>query len=94
MLAAAVAVVAGLPFHLLSLIAQLQDVRGPHRYSAGSGWYVVAVTVGVVLLQYIPYFRYKEVPVLHANLSASPARKPSSGEDSKQPSREHETVNT
>jgi hypothetical protein len=94
LLAAAIAVVAGLPFHLLSLIVQLQDLRGTHPFSVGSGWYVVAVTIGVILLQYVPYFRYKEIPVLQADVRTGPTRKPSSGEDTKQPAREHEPVNT
>jgi len=68
LLAAAVAVVAGLPFHLLQTILQLQDLRGTQTFSLGAGWYVVAVSLSVIFIQYIPYFRYKEVPVLQADL--------------------------
>jgi hypothetical protein len=94
LLAAAVAVVAGLPFHLLQTIVQLQDLRGPQHFSVGSGWYVVGVTVGVIFIQYAPYFRYKEVPVLQAELGKPAAQNALRGEVEKQSQREPETVKT
>jgi hypothetical protein len=94
LLAAAVAVVAGLPFHLLSALAQIPTVSGAQPDGIGSGWYVVVVALSVILLQYIPYFRYKEVPVLQANLGTPAPHRRSSSEDAKQQACEPETVNT
>lgn len=64
LLAAAVAVVAGLPFTLLSALTHLPTGRGTQADGIGSGWYVVTVALSVIFLQYIPYFRYEDVPVL------------------------------
>jgi hypothetical protein len=94
LLAAAVAVVAGLPFHLLSVLAQIPTVSGTQPDGIGSGWYVVAVALSVILLQYIPYFRYKEIPVLQANLGTPAPQGRSSSEDTKPQVREPETVKT
>jgi Zn-dependent protease with chaperone function len=94
LLAAAVAVVAGLPFHLLQTIAQLSDVRKRHPFAIGSGWYVVAVTLGVILLQYVRYFFYKEIPVLTAIAAAATAPKPSSTAGIDQKDRQPEPVST
>jgi len=83
LLAAAVAVVAGLPFHLLSALTRILAVRGTRPMESVPAGMVVAVALSVIFLQYIPYFRYKEVPVLQANLetpscrSNQPTRKPS-----------------
>jgi Zn-dependent protease with chaperone function len=70
LLATAVAVVAGLPFHLLRALTL---APGPQPNGVGSGWYVVAVALAVIFLQYIPYFRYKDVPVLQASLGTKAA---------------------
>jgi Zn-dependent protease with chaperone function len=94
LLAAAVAVVAGLPFHLLSALTQIPTVNGTQPDGIGSGWYVVAVALSVIFLQYIPYFRYKEIPVLQANLGTTTQHRPSSSEDARQQAREPETVKT
>ncbi len=94
LLAAAVAVVAGLPFHLLSALTQIPTVNGTQPDGIGSGWYVVAVALSVIFLQYIPYFRYKEIPVLQANLGTTTQRRPSSSEDARPQAREPETVKT
>jgi Zn-dependent protease with chaperone function len=94
LLAAAVAVVAGLPFHLLNALLQIPTVRGAQPDGIGSGWYVVAVALSVILLQYIPYFRYKEIPVLQANLGTPVPPRPSISGDAKPQVREPETVNT
>ena len=92
LLAAAVAVVAGLPFHLLSALTQILAVRGTAADGIGSGWYVVAVALSVIFLQYIPYFRYKEVPVLQANLETPVVQKQPTNEEAQRQVREHETV--
>jgi Zn-dependent protease with chaperone function len=91
LLAAAAAVVAGLPFHLFDSLLRSQMLSGEHRYAVGPGWYVVGVTLAVILLQYIPYFFYKEVPVLQADLEATGPRTASINKD-KQQSHEPETV--
>jgi hypothetical protein len=91
LVAAAVAVVAGLPFHLFDSLLRSQMLPGAHPYSVGPGWYVVGVTLAVILLQYIPYFFYKDVPVLQADLGPVETRKASINED-KQQTREPETV--
>ncbi len=92
LLAAAVAVVAGLPFHLFDSLLQGQSLPGAHPDSVGPGWYVVTVTLGVIFLQYIPYFFYKEVPVLQADLG--PAAAPIRSLENKQHTRETETVSS
>ena len=94
LLAAAVAVVAGLPFHLLGALTEIAAIRGTQPDGIGSGWYVVAVALAVILLQYIPYFFYKEVPVLQAQLGPAASRKTSTGGNADSHSIEHETVNT
>jgi heat shock protein HtpX len=78
LLAAAIAVVAGLPFHLTQTIARVLGGRALPPSSPGSGWYVVGVTLAVLLLQYIPYFFYKDVPVLRADVSSPTKRTPES----------------
>jgi len=92
LLAAGVAVVAGLPFHLLQTILQLQYLGTANSISVGAGWYVVGVTLGVLFLQYIPNFRYKEVPVLQADLGKPGQLHQSMMDDAKQTKREPETV--
>jgi Zn-dependent protease with chaperone function len=86
--AGAVAVVAGLPFHILDF---LRDPEGfaarPH--APGSGWYIVLLTLTIRLIQYVPIFRYKEVPVVQASLPAASARSASRGE-AEQPQTEPE----
>jgi hypothetical protein len=52
------------------------------------------VALSVILLQYIPYFRYKEIPVLQANLGTPAPPRLSSSEDAKPQLREPETVKT
>jgi Zn-dependent protease with chaperone function len=94
LLAAAAAVVAGLPFHLLSALTQIPSVRGTQPDGIGSGWYVVAVALAVILLQYIPYFLYKDVPVLQASLGTLAAQRPSSNGETKPQVGEPESVNT
>jgi hypothetical protein len=94
LLAAAVAVVAGLPFHLFDSILRGQMLPAAHPYSVGPGWYVVGVTLAIILLQYIPYFFYKEAPVLQAELGPAASRKTSTGGKTDSHSIEHETVNT
>jgi hypothetical protein len=77
--AAGVAVVAGLPFHILDFLANPEGFAGrPH--APGSGWYVVLVAVTIRLIQYVPIFRYKEVPILQASLSARTTRDETRGE--------------
>ena len=77
--AAGIAVVAGLPFHILDFLADAQGFAArPH--TPGSGWYVVLVAVTIRLLQYVPIFRYKEVPVLQASLAAPAVRQTTRGE--------------
>jgi Zn-dependent protease with chaperone function len=91
LLAAAIAVVAGLPFHLLQSILRVQGPLGTQGYSVGSGWYVVLVTLSVILIQYVPYFRYKDVPVLQADLGASKSSSPTK-QEAEPKSNEPETV--
>jgi len=90
--AAAVAVVAGLPFHLLSALTQILTVRGTAADGIGPGWYVVVVALSAIFLQYLPYFRYNEVLVLQANLGTPLMQKPSANEADKRQVREPETV--
>lgn len=72
--AACVAVVAGLPFHILDFFAEPQGFAGrPH--APGSGWYVVLVAVAMRIIHYIPIFRYKEVPIVQASLPANSVRR-------------------
>jgi len=71
--AAAVAVVAGLPFHILDFLAG-PEAFASRPHAPGSGWYVVLVAVTIRVLQYVPIFGYKEVPVVQASLPASSAR--------------------
>jgi len=92
LLAAAVAVVAGLPFHLLSALTHIPTATGTQPGGIGSGWYVVAVALSVIFIQYIPYFRYKEVPVLQANVGTPAAQSPPNNEETKTQDREPETV--
>ena len=76
--AAGVALVAGLPFHIVDFFADLQGFASrPH--APGSGWYVVLVAVTIRLIQYVPIFRYKEIPVLQASLPGVAARRETSG---------------
>jgi hypothetical protein len=91
LLAAGVAVVAGLPFHLMQSILQLQGRGGAQPVSTGAGWYVVAVSLTIIFLQYVPYFRYKEIPVLQADLG-KPAPQTGTKSESTQTIRERETV--
>ena len=92
LLAAAVAIVAGLPFHLLSALIQVPTVPGTQPDGIGSGWYVVAVVLAVIFIQYIPYFRYKDVPVLQANPGTASTQRPPSHDETKLREREPETV--
>jgi hypothetical protein len=77
LLAAGVAVVFGLPFHLLDF---LRDPSGfasrPH--APGSAWYVVLAATLVRLIQYLPFLRYKEVPVVQATLASTQGSAPPS----------------
>jgi Zn-dependent protease with chaperone function len=76
--AAGVALVAGLPFHIVDFMADAQGFASrPH--APGSGWYVVLVAVTIRLIQYVPIFRYKEVPVVQASLPGAPARRETAG---------------
>jgi STE24 endopeptidase len=63
-LAALVAVVAGLPFHLVGYLLSPSGIGLPHLNGPGAGWYVVAVAVCLRLFQFVPVLRYKERPVL------------------------------
>ena len=92
LLAAGVAVVAGLPFQLLQSMLRLQGVSGAQAVSVGAGWYVVAVSLTIAFLQYIPYFRYKEIPVLQADLGKPTSQNVLAAEAEKQSKREPETV--
>ena len=85
-LAGAVAIVAGLPFHLLQFLFQRPGL-GAHLNSPGPGWYVVAVAAGLRFINYVPLFFYKEKPVVEAELSASSHTKavPPSQEAKSQP---------
>jgi hypothetical protein len=91
MLAAGIAVVAGLPFHLFDSLFRGQSARYAQPGSLGGGWYVVGVTLAIIVLQYVPYFFYKDVPVLEAG-SAGSGRANESVKEGAEESRETETV--
>jgi hypothetical protein len=86
LMAAGVAVVAGLRFHLQQLLADPNGFAS-HPQAPGSGWYVVLVAVTIRLIQYLPFFSYKEVPVVQASLPGSRARRAASS-DTAEPKRE------
>jgi hypothetical protein len=93
LLAAGVAVVAGLPFHLFDALIQAPITSDDAPQSVGSGWYVVGVALAVILVQYVPYFRYKDAPVLQANLGTHAVPKGSRSDAFEQSAPETETVN-
>ena len=68
-IAAVVAVLCGLPFHLLPyLFSSTADRvgRGHLLPSPGAGWYVVCVAVVLRALALIPFLRYKDKPFVAA----------------------------
>ena len=68
-IAAIVAVLCGLPFHLLAYLfsvpaSRMGSVLAVH--SPGAGWYVVCVAVVLRALALIPFLRYKDKPFVAA----------------------------
>ena len=88
LIAAGVAVFAGLRFHVQQFLADPNGFSS-HPHAPGSGWYVVLVAVTIRLIQYLPFFSYKEVPVVQASLAGSRARRAPSP-DTTEPKREPE----
>jgi Zn-dependent protease with chaperone function len=78
-LAALVAVAAGLPFHLFGYFFMSRGIGLPQLNGPGSGWYVVAVAVCLRFFQFLPVLRYKEKPVLQAE-PPSPRSSAASGD--------------
>lgn len=61
------AILCGLPFQLMAfLFSRLDESLGRITaiHSAGAGWYVVAVTLGVRFFALIPALRYKDRAVV------------------------------
>ena len=72
-LAAVGGVLCGLPFHLTAFFttkmyagAFAQARMAQWASTPGAGWYVVAVAMAVRLAMFVPYLRYRDVPVLVA----------------------------
>ena len=72
--AAALAIVAGLPFHATTFLTD-PEAFASRPHVPGSGWYVVVVAAAIRILQYVPIFLYKEKPVVQASLAPAPASK-------------------
>jgi Zn-dependent protease with chaperone function len=78
-LAALVAVLSGLPFHLVGYLLIPREIGLPRLNGPGSGWYVLAVAVCLRFLQFMPVLLYKEQPVLQAQ-PLSPRSNAASGD--------------
>jgi Zn-dependent protease with chaperone function len=63
-LAMAVAILFGLPFHLMPYLNGLGSGARAHFTGAGAGWYVVAAALAVRLFQIAPIFFYKGGPAI------------------------------
>lgn len=83
-IAAIVAVLCGLPFHLLAYLFSTPAARAGIRalvHSPGAGWYVVGVAVVLRALALIPFLRYKDksfvtAPTLRVPAPPAPASAP------------------
>jgi len=81
-IAAIVAVLCGLPFHLLAYLFSTPAARAGRHFvvhSPGAGWYVVCVAVVLRAIALIPLLRYTDRPFVEAlTLGAPPPPVPSS----------------
>ena len=65
-LAAMVAALFGLPFHLAAFLSGMQLPGQVPLPGAGAGWFVVAAALAIRLFQIAPLFFFKEMPALSA----------------------------
>ena len=77
-ISALLAMLCGLPFHLMGYLMGMGNALpmgiGPRVYSPGAGWFVVCVAVLVRYLSLVPTLRYKDRPVIVAQMPQRPAK--------------------